>query len=161
MNDHHLGNDITTEVLLFSEVARHVWNTVFLRGKAHASAVAAIRFAVIERELLKEIVLDSFDMTSQADNYGGAGIEALTVVPAIDISALPMQLGERDQHGNMRWQVTGLQSVSLLRRAIFVRLFDWNPYGALDHAHVEMKDPLTNRHILIEKRYCKFVMKAR
>lgn len=160
MDIHHSGTDITTDVLLFSEITRHVWNTAFLRGEAHAPVSAVMRFAVIERELLKEIVLAPFDVEVQANDYGGAGIEALTVVPAMEMSELPMHLGQRDQNGNVRWQLAGMQSCSLLKRMTFVRLFDWNPYGSLDHSHVEMKEAATNRHALIEKRHCKFVMKT-
>jgi hypothetical protein len=160
MNAKHFGTDVTADVLLFSEMTRHVWNTAFLRGDARAPISAAVRFAAIERELLREIVLSPFDMEAQADSYGGSGIEALAVVPAVGVTELPMQLGEREQNGNMRWQLITLQSTLLLSRMIFVRLFDWNPYGSLDHSHVEMKEALTNRHALIEKRHCNFVIKA-
>ncbi len=116
-----------------------------------------LSFELIERELLRSIVLAPREAQLAADNYRGKPIRQILVRPGPNLIDIPIQFGNRDQNHNMVWHQEKNISAKHFPKFYFLEFFDWNPYGPIDLKQIKVKEANTGRVALINQSYCEFV----
>lgn len=155
--------DITEQMLQFKEAIRHIWNTYFLDSDDPMSPETQEAFSLIERALLRVIVLAPHGVGDLADSYRLRVLANILVKPARALPELPIQFGTKEPNGKIVWNLETMLLTDETTQFGFFDFFDWNPYGHVDLPYVRGRELpraedqlLGGRIVLIEQINCKF-----
>lgn len=120
-------------------------------AKRRSASIPLIQtFEVIERELLREMVLRNLGVDEGATSYRKGPIEGLYVRAKEYLTEVPVQFASVVADGNVRWTEPTIVPVDGLNRAEFFDFFDWNPYGPRDFSCVRAVDADSSRLCLFD-----------
>ena len=156
--DNQRPKNITGEMLKFKEASRHLWNAYFQQCVSVSPIAVQGSFEVIERELLRTIVLAPYDYSADADLYRGSPLPHITVKASRTLSDIPLNFGRADANGNIAWEPSVLVKKKDFKSGNFVEFFDWTPFEFVDCAYVRFTQPDEDRRVLIAQRYCEFFL---
>lgn len=145
-----MSRDVTIEMLSFKEASRHLWNAFLMPRDGSASIPLIQTFEVIERELLREMVLRNLGVDEGATSYRKGPIEGLYVRAKEYLTEVPVKFGDIVADGNVRWTEPAVLSVEELNKVEFFDFFGWNPYGPRDFSCVRALDVGSSRLCLFE-----------
>jgi hypothetical protein len=149
--------NITNDMLRFKEAVRHIWNA-YLANKSRVSPEIWSSFEMIERELLRSIVLLPRKASVFADDYRKKPISQILVHPTSTTREVPIQFGKRDRNHNMVWRLEKKIPAKKIPTFHFLEFFSWNPWGQIDLSYVKVKDAKDGRIAIIEQTYCEFTV---
>jgi len=156
--------DITNSMLEFKEAIRHSWNTYFAGSDSPMSPEIQEAFEQVESGFLCAIVLAPLGVSERARDYRKKPLSWLIVKPADYLHECPIQIGERESSGNMRWGIPLSLAVDDRTTFEFFDFFDWYSYGFIDLSYVRVRvgslpsNPTAQGSLaLIEQGYCRFL----
>lgn len=139
----------------FKEAARHLWNG-YLVACEPASIPVMQTFELIERELLRELVLRKLSRGDEADSYRKAAVSGIAVRAKEYLVEIPIQSGTVSANENVRWTDSLLWPITDLPDLRFFDFFDWNTYENRDFSYVRAISANSNQYFLIEAANCMF-----
>jgi len=159
--------DITDSMLKFKEAARHTWNAFFVDCENPMSPETQEAFLAIERALLRIMVFSPHGVGGLADSYRSSVLPRVLVKPIYAQGEMPIRFGQKDANMNVAWDVETTIAVDEVTQFKFFDYFDWYPYGQIDLAYIRGREfsrdgesANQRRLVLIEQRYCKFVLEV-
>ncbi len=156
--------DITDLMLKFKDAIRHSWNTYFAENDSPMSPEIQEAFGYVELGLFQAIVLSPLDADKRAKEYRKHPLSFILVRPIEHLLELPIQFGERESSGNVKWTMPISVVVDNQARIEFFDFFDWRPYGHVDLplvrariAALPSKPSEQGALALIEQHNCRFL----
>lgn len=147
--------NVTQNMLRFKEAVRHVWNTYLLDATDFPmSPDIQESFEIIERELIRVLVLLPIGMANLANDYRRVPLP-INLYPKNDLVEIPVQFGSVDQNRNVKWELPSYISAADMMQYRYIEFFDWSPFGHIDLNYVKALTP-HGQFVLIEQAYCEF-----
>lgn len=145
--------NVSFQMHRFKEASRHIWNAFLMPGEGVLDIGVEEAFEIVERELLRSMVLDG---DASADAYRSSSIAGLLVRPKAGYADIPVMVGTRDAAGSMAWSLAEMTPAESLQSLEFLEFFDWNHYGYIDYHLVKATDRCSGRNLMIDNLYCEY-----
>lgn len=158
--------DITQQLQLYRETARHVWNSCFAaRSGASSSGEAFESFDQICEALFDALILGPLGSDESASQLNVQGFASIRVVPVIS-AGTPILINRTEPSGPY-WDDPMNSVISGETELEFIGFFDWDSCGVIDmrYLRVRILDCKTNaaivgREALIEMSHVKVVARG-
>ncbi|MEC5080742.1 hypothetical protein [Xanthomonas oryzae] len=146
--------DVTSRMENFRKAACHNWNSYLMPGENILQLDVEQSFEIIERELLRCLVLS--DMEDAADKYRTKAIDCLAVHVIEYPSEGPAYKSAFSDEGNTRWDELKPADLSKSLELRFYDFFDWNHYSLINYEFVRAVDVSGGKRFLIPTNLCRF-----
>ncbi|KGK59550.1 hypothetical protein NC00_01090 [Xanthomonas cannabis pv. phaseoli] len=146
--------DVTSKMEAFRKAACHNWNNYLMPGENVLRLDVEQSFEIIERELLRCLVLG--DMGEAADLYRSKIIECLAIRVDGNLSETQAYESAKNPDGNTHWNEVDLADLDTSYDFRFYDFFDWNHYGLINYELVRAIDIVSGKRFLIPTNICKF-----
>ncbi|WP_160963601.1 hypothetical protein [Xanthomonas sp. LMG 8992] len=145
--------NVSVEIELFRRAGCDVWNKYLMPGENIIRLDVEESFEIIERELLRCLVLHG--SPHAADAYRMDVIRMLVVkLNSNDLSSV--LTSEEDVDGNVKWiHVGAATDVSNLDFRFF-DFFDWNHYSKIQYDFVRCVEAFSGKKFLLPRNMCSF-----
>ena len=147
---------ISESMLRFRDLSRDVWNFGIGNHKdAFHPAVQRSR-DIIEKELLRILVLLPFKCEQSADDYRVKPISQILINGKKEYSEIPVLKATIEPNSNIVWKKDKTISSINFPLMNFFEFFDWNSYGNVNMNLIKSFSMSEKSFYLIEDRYCEF-----
>ncbi|MGS0515669.1 hypothetical protein ACQR5V_13145 [Xanthomonas oryzae pv. oryzicola] len=146
--------DVTSRMEIFRKAACHNWNNYLMPGENILQLDVEQSFEIIERELLRCLVLS--DMEDAANSYRTKAIDCLAVHVIENHSEKLAYESAFSEDGNTRWDEINPADLDQSLGLRFYDFFDWNHYSSITYELVRATDISGRRRFLIPTDLCKF-----
>jgi hypothetical protein len=128
---------INTAVMRFRDAVQGIWNGYLLAELENDRLKIFDSFAVIERELLKSLVLKQEEYRDAVAHYRKKPLP-IEVRIRNEYSEVPVQYGRLSENRNVAWAEYESVVFGVDSKIRLIDFFDWNPYDRLDMAQVRV-----------------------
>ncbi|WP_420009285.1 hypothetical protein [Xanthomonas sacchari] len=145
--------NVDAEIELFRRAGCDIWNNYLMPGENIVRLDLEESFEIIERELLRCLVLHESPLA--ADVYRVDFIGSLIVkLNSSDLSSV--LASEEDVNGNMKWIHLDVKTDVSNLDFRFFDFFDWNHYSKVQYDFVRCVEASSGRKFLLPNIMCSF-----